>query len=118
MDRFQKLVDGKDIFCPSVPANLLYNPDVRNYTLGDRYTETVPIGIQQNLKRYSLTWENVPLEVSTQIIEFFKKQRGFLTFRWRDPNNEDGLYKCYSWNERIRSGGYRSIEATFNEVSF
>lgn len=118
MDEFKKIVNGKDIFCPTIPANLLYNPDVRTYNLGDRYTETVPLGIQQNLKRYSLVWENTPFSISKQIIDFFKKQGGFLTFSWTDPNGEKGLYKCYSWNERIRAGNYRSLEATFHEVTF
>ena len=103
---------------PSIPAQIAFDPNVRTYELGDKYTESIPVGLQQNLKTYSLVWNNIDEELGTKIIDFFTRHKGYITFIWVDPLGDRLLWKCRTWNMRIRSGGFRSISANFNEVSF
>lgn len=103
---------------PSIPATIAYKPNVRSITLGDSFTTDIPIGINQNLKTYSLQFNNIQKDEALEIIDFLKRHGGHRTFIWIGPDNIEGLFRCKNWRESISSGGFRSISLFFDEVLF
>lgn len=102
---------------PSTPADVSYAPKINTVVLGDSYVTDLPIGINQDLKIFTLRFTNIKPTEATGILSFFKRHGGYKTFKWTDPYGREGLYRVKAWGESI-GNAISTITTTFEEVLF
>ena len=103
---------------PSYGAQKSSSPKLQVVKFGDGYEQRVKIGINQNPKEWSLSWDNIT-EANSDTIETFLDARADdgASFSWTPPA-ESTEYKwvCPEWNKTIPYTGRATITATFRQV--
>ena len=92
------------------------SPVVRTVRFGDGYEQRTSLGLNQNPKRYNLTFEVSETDADT--IETFLEARGGAEhFEWSPPD-ETETYKwiCQDWSKSIPYLNRATITATFQQV--
>jgi phage-related protein len=92
-------------------------PSVRQIKFGDGYSQRVTVGLNQNPKSWSLTWQVSPTDAAT--IETFLDQRAAdaASFTWTPPDTSTSYqWICYEWSKSVDSVRLVSIQATFDQV--
>ena len=103
---------------PSYGASKKSAPKVRVAEFGSGYSQRTTMGINQNLKVWSLTWADIEESASDEI-ETFLDARGSDadSFTWPPPNEASSSeYICLKWSKKMDYPGYATITATFQEV--
>ena len=102
---------------PTYGASKSSQPTVRTVQFGDGYQQRLTVGINQNPKRWNLTWEVSETDADT--IETFLNNRAAdnASFDWT-PLDEATSYKwiCQEWNKSIPYKNRATITATFQQV--
>lgn len=102
---------------PTYGAQKSSQPKIRQVQFGDGYQQRVTFGLNQNSKKWSLTWEISETDADT--IETFLDARAAdgASFDWTPPD-EATSYKwiCYEWNKTIPYLNRATITATFTQV--
>jgi phage-related protein len=102
---------------PTYGAQKTSQPKVRQVQFGDGYSQRLTVGLNQNPKAWSLTWE--VSEASAETIESFLDLRAAdgESFAWTPPN-ESTSYKwiCFEWSKSIPYLNRATIQATFTQV--
>lgn len=103
---------------PAYGAQKTSNPKLRTAKFGDGYEQRVSFGLNQNPKRWDLTWQNIT-EANADTIETFFNARAVdgASFDWTPPD-EATTYKwvCEEWSKTIPYTGRATISATFRQV--
>ena len=110
-------------FPPSAP-NPTYGtrknsaPNIRIAQFGDGYQQRSTFGINQNLKIYQFTWQNISESDSDIIEDFLDDRAGVENFDYT-PAGESSSKKmiCTSWDKTIPYLNRATITATFEEVA-
>ena len=110
-------------FPPSAP-NPTYGarknsaPNIRIAQFGDGYQQRSTFGINQNLKIYQFTWQNIS-ETDSDVIETFLDDRAGVENFDYTPAGESSSKKmiCTSWNKTIPYLNRATITAVFEEVA-
>ena len=93
-------------------------PVMRTVKFGDGYEQRVKFGINQDPKKWQLTFANIS-EADSDTIETFLEARNAdgTAFSWSPPD-ETATYKwiCEAWSKTIPSAGLATINATFRQV--
>jgi phage-related protein len=102
---------------PTYGAQKSSQPKIKETQFGDGYSQRIRWGLNQNPKKWNLTWEVSETEADT--IETFLNARANdgASFDWTPPD-ESTSYKwtCYQWQKSIPYLNRASITATFNQV--
>ena len=103
---------------PVYGASKSSQPKTRKVQFGDGYEQRTLIGLNQNPKVWSLTFENIS-ETDSDTIETFLDARAAdsESFDWSPPDETD-TYKwvCEEWSKTLPYGNLATIQATFREV--
>ncbi len=110
-------------FPPSAP-NPTYGtrknsaPNIRIAQFGDGYQQRSTFGINQNLKIYQFTWQNIS-ETDSDVIETFLDDRAGVENFDYTPAGESASKKmiCRQWNKTIPYLNRATITAVFEEVA-
>ena len=102
---------------PTYNAQKSNQPNVRTVRFGDGYEQRLTFGLNQNPKRWSLTFEVSETDADT--IETFLDARASdnASFDWQPPGSST-TYKwvCENWSKSIPYLNRATIQATFREV--
>ena len=102
---------------PTYGAQKTNQPKVRQVQFGDGYTQRLTVGLNQNPKSWSLTWE--VSETNADTIETFLDARAADgdSFTWTPPDSATAYqWTCYDWSKSIPSLNRATIQATFTQV--
>ena len=93
-------------------------PNIRIVQFGDGYQQRSTFGINQNLKIYQFTWQNISETDSDIIEDFLDLMAGVQNFDYT-PAGESASKKmiCRNWNKTIPYLNRATITATFEEVA-
>jgi phage-related protein len=93
-------------------------PDVNIAKFGSGYSQRSTFGINQNLKSWSLRWENISEADSDTIETFLDARAGKESFDFTPPSESaSAKYICRSWTKTIPYPNLASIQATFEQVA-
>jgi len=92
-------------------------PSVREVRFGDGYSQRTTVGLNQNPKNWSLTWQVSTTDADT--IETFLDERAAdaASFTWTPPDTTTSYqWICYDWLKSVDSVRLVTIQATFQQV--
>ena len=102
---------------PTYGAQKTNQPKVRQVQFGDGYSQRLTVGLNQNPKSWSLTWE--VSESNADTIEAFLDARAAdsASFTWTPPD-ETTAYQwiCHDWSRLMPYPNRATIQATFTQV--
>ena len=93
------------------------NPNTKTDQYGDGYSSRLVFGLNQNLKRYTVRWQNITETVSDTIETFLDARGAAESFDWTPPNESSGKFVCQSWVKTIPYNNRATINATFQQVA-
>jgi hypothetical protein len=102
---------------PTYGAQKSSQPKIKETQFGDGYSQRIRWGLNQNPKKWNLTWEVSETEADT--IETFLNARANdgASFDWTPPDDSTSYkWTCYQWQKSIPYLNRASITATFNQV--
>ena len=75
-------------------------------------------GLNQNLKSYSPSWNNISETDADTISDFLDARGGSESFDWTPPGESSASkFLCSSWSKSIGYKNTASIQATFEQVA-
>ena len=107
---------------PSYGLRKSSSPNVKTIQYGDGYSKRLTVGLNQNLKIYSLRWTNIPETGtgSSDEIETFLDARAAdgESFIWTPPGEAtSSKFICQNWSKSIPYLDRATIQATFEQVA-
>ena len=103
---------------PSYGTSKSSSPRVRRVQFGDGYIMRTVFGLNQNLKSYSPSWNNISETDADTISDFLDARGGSESFDWTPPGESSASkFLCSSWSKSIGYKNRASIQATFEEVA-
>ena len=81
---------------------------------GDGYEQASADGINNQIDKWTLVWENANTEDMDAVATFLEAQQGYLPFYWTPPRGNLGsvLWKCKSYTR----SNFNSLSDTINAV--
>ena len=105
---------------PTYGAQKNSNPMVVSVSFGDAYEQRQVYGLNQDLKEWTLTWENITETQSDEIESFFQARAAQESFTWTPPDEAAGgvnlKWICSAWTKSIPYKDRATINATFRQV--
>tara|TARA_R100000781_G_C4023870_1_gene108113 strand:- start:15 stop:359 length:345 start_codon:yes stop_codon:yes gene_type:complete len=103
---------------PSYGASKGSIPRINVATFGSGYSQRAATGINNDLKTWRFTWNNITETQSDEIETFLEARGGHESFSYQ-PNGESAAkkYICVSWGKTIPYSGRATIDATFQQVA-
>ena len=93
-------------------------PQTNTAVFGSGYSQRTTFGINQNLKKWNLRWENISETDSDTIETFLDARGGTENFDFTAPGESaSSKYICSSWTKTIPYPNFATITATFQEVA-
>lgn len=100
---------------PVLSSELSEEPSVSILKFGDGYESRIPNGLNNQLLKWSLTFET-PMTEQKQILQFLRNHGGVKSFLWVAPDGVKNTYVCRSWKSRQREFGVYEVNCTFEQV--
>ena len=103
---------------PTYGTRKTNSPIVKTTQFGDGYQQRVQFGLNQNPKKFSLTWNNLT-EADSDTIETFLDARADdgASFTYTPPNEPSSMqFVCPSWSKNMEFSNLATIKATFLQV--
>jgi phage-related protein len=101
---------------PAYGAQKSSQPNVRTVQYGDGYSQRLRYGLNQDAKRWDLTWQNITETNADTIETFLEARAGAESFDWTTPEGSTGKWICPQWNKTIPYVNRATITATFIQV--
>ena len=103
---------------PTYGTSKKSSPKIRIANFGSGYSQRSSFGINQNLKVYQFTWQNITETQSDEIEDFLDGRAGVESFTYT-PAGESAskTFICREWNKTIPYLNRATINATFEEVA-
>ena len=103
---------------PTYGTRKISAPNIRIAQFGDGYQQRTTFGINQNLKIYQFTWQNISETNADEIETFLDARAGVENFDYT-PAGESASKKmiCKNWNKTIPYLNRATITAVFEEVA-
>ena len=114
--------DSKEIphffWIPSYSPTISTEPSVRTLKFGDGYEQRTPDGINTNLLKISLTYDNRDEAESTAIAHFLNERGGSEAFVYLPPSPYSSMKKfvCRKWDVTMNFDNNYSIKVDLEEV--
>jgi len=103
---------------PSYGLRKSSSPNVRQVQFGDGYSMRTVFGINQDLKFYNPTWNNISETDADTISTFLEARGGSESFEWTPPGeSSSSKFICQSWSKSIPYLNRATIQASFQEVA-
>tara|TARA_R100001082_G_C4358402_1_gene158071 strand:+ start:1643 stop:2005 length:363 start_codon:yes stop_codon:yes gene_type:complete len=103
---------------PSYGIRKSSSPVVKEVQLGDGYSMRTVFGLNQNLKTYSPSWQNLTETDADVISNFLDARGGNESFDWTPPGESSASkFVCQSWSKTIPYNNVATIQATFKQVA-
>ena len=103
---------------PSYGLRKSSGPNVKQVQFGDGYIQRIVYGLNQNLKMYNPTWNNISETDADTISDFLDARAGSESFDWTPPGeSSSSKFICQSWSKSIPYNDLATIQATFQEVA-
>ena len=103
---------------PSYGLRKSSSPNVRQVQFGDGYSMRTVFGINQDLKSYNPTWNNISETDADTISAFLEARGGSESFDWTPPGeSSSSKFICQSWSNSIPYLNRATIQASFQEVA-
>jgi len=103
---------------PSYGIRKFSSPNVRQVQFGDGYSMRTVFGLNQNLKAYNPTWNNISETDADTISDFLDARGGQESFDWTPPGESSSFkFICRSWSKSISYKNRATIQASFQEVA-
>ena len=103
---------------PSYGIRKTSSPKVRQVQFGDGYSMRTVFGLNQNLKSYSPTWQNISETDADTISDFLDARAGQESFDWTPPGEtSSSKFICQAWTKSISYKNRATIQASFQEVA-
>lgn len=90
-------------------------PTVFSARFGDGYEQRSGVGITPILPVWSLTFTGTR-EYINEIEAFLIRHKGWKSFAWNDPDEEEGFFVCSSWSKDRKRGVISSLKVDFRKV--
>ena len=94
-------------------------PIVKTIQFGDGYSKRITIGLNQNLKSYTVSFKNLS-ETDSDTIESFLDARALdgESFTWTPPSESAASkFICINWTKTIPYANRATIQTVFKEVA-
>ena len=103
---------------PTYGASKNSTPQIRAAEFGSGYSQRSVFGINQDLKSWSFTWENITETNADEIETFLEARGGAESFSYQ-PQGEAASkkYICVNWSKSIPYSNRATINATFQQVA-
>lgn len=103
-------------YIPSYSAMVKQEPRVVSMKFGDGYEQRIQFGINQNPRKWDLSFNGKTQSEATAIDTFLKTANGVSFFYWAPPIGSIGKFICRSWNISLEDADIYTISTTFEEV--
>lgn len=100
---------------PDVGASLSIKPAVETTKFGDGYELRTDFTINGMPDKWSMSFSRSTLEAKA-ILAFLKAHGAKLSFEWKSPHEETGLFVCREWAANRLDGGVMRITCSFEQV--
>ena len=102
---------------PDYGASKKAQPRVNSAQFGSGYSQRSTFGINNDLKTWDLTWENLTLAEANDIEDFLEARGGVQAFNWSPPDETNTyVWICKAWTKTLPYSNLFNIQATFEEV--
>lgn len=103
---------------PTYGASKNSTPQIRVAAFGSGYSQRSVFGLNQDLKNWSFTWENITETNADEIETFLEARGGAESFSYQ-PQGEAAAkkYICVNWSKNIPYQNRATINATFQQVA-
>lgn len=102
---------------PEYGASKQAKPNVRIAQFGSGYSQRTTFGINQDPKRWSLTWNYLEASDANSIEDFLEARAGVEAFEWTPPDDTtEYKWICREWTKAMPVGLRFTITATFEQV--
>lgn len=93
-------------------------PAVRRVQFGDGYEQRIRAGINQNPKRWNITWSNITNTEASQIEAFLDARADdSQSFDWTPPDSLTSYkWVCEQWDKTMNAFNRNTVTATFRQV--
>lgn len=111
----------RDFFwSPSIPLSISHKPRMRELNLGGGYVQIYNDGINENLLKLDLQFNNRSNEEAYAILHFLEQKMGHLPFNFAPPApyNRIKNFVCEEWVHTYNYKNNHSISAKFEEFPF
>ena len=95
-------------------ATLTEEPMQNRAEFGDGYSQVTGAGINNNPRRWALTFNNRDEAEVNAIVAFLRAHHA--GFDWTDPDGLPGRWECLDWRSIRQKALLKSFSATFVEV--
>ena len=102
---------------PSYGTKKTSTPAILGVQYGDGYSSRLVWGLNQDLKEYSLRWDNLSESNANTIESFLEARGGSESFNFTPPEESSRKFICLKWIREMRYANRASIRATFLEVA-
>ena len=103
---------------PSYSVNKASKPKVNMAEFGSGYTQRATFGLNQNLKEWTLRWDNITETQSDEIETFLDARGGVENFDYTAPGEaSSSKYICQEWSKTIPYPTLATIQAVFMQVA-
>ena len=100
---------------PDLGATRDMMPAVKPTSFGDGYEVRIPIGINTNRRKWTVTFPR-NYEESAPIDAFLENCGGTQAFIWTDPKGDTNVYVCRSWKWVQKEFGVYVVSGVFEQV--
>lgn len=101
---------------PSYGADEDHKPRVIKIDFGDGYSQRLPDGLNTDLMKRNLSFQNRTTTEADAIIAFLKNEKGATAFYWTPPGGTQKKWTCDTYKRVNNSYNCDTITATFEEV--
>jgi phage-related protein len=93
-------------------------PTVTSIEFGSGYSQRVVTGLNQDLKTWNFTWQNLTETNADEIETFLEARKGSESFTFTPPGEgSSSTYICSEWNKTVTYLNRATIIAAFIEVA-
>lgn len=101
---------------PSYGSAATMKPNVTVTKFGDGYEQRCAIGLNNNPRKWQVTFGNVPKVTADAIEAFFVARGAVECFHWTPQHGGAGEWVCREWTSQQTGPYTRTVQATFDEV--
>lgn len=97
---------------PDAGASMSCKPTVESAKFGDGYEQRVALGINTQLRKWSVQFTYCQQEV----LDLLEECNGVTSFTWTDPHGKTGQYICREWRTSHIGSFLYSVRGDFEQV--
>ncbi len=103
---------------PSYGARKTSKPNVVSVEFGSGYSQRISFGLNQDLKKWSLEWENITETEADEMEAFLEARKGTESFTFTPPGEgSSSNYICSEWRKNLKYPTLCTFTCAFEEVA-